>query len=211
MKKLQNTLGILVILLLLFNAIIVIKYNNEKKKYQILMENFSVLSIKESRQSNTLKKFAIFQQNIESGLFPDIKLKEAKGKRIINFSSILKSNDPVLFFRFKETNCDACIQEAMIMLHEIPSSYSPSVKIVILCSYSNVRQFYAFANEEKEEFEVYNVDSLPLYIDKLENPYFFVMNQDMRIRNIFIPLKDDSQYTKDYLKCVTNKYWPQPM
>lgn len=206
MKSKKTYLIILLILTALVIVILFFKLDKLKETYRNLYIEFSVLSIKESRDSNTLEEYSLLQQDSESRPLMDIELKDAKTKNTVQLSSLLKKDCPVLFFRFKETNCDACILQAIRMLKEI-KVHSPKENIVILCGYKNVRYFYAYANEEKNDFGVYNIDSLPLPIDKSDNPYFFIMTNDRVIRNIFIPLKNNRQYTQDYLKCMADKYW----
>ncbi|WP_459684801.1 hypothetical protein [Viscerimonas tarda] len=48
---------------------------------------------------------------------------------------------------------------------------------------------------------------MPITLDEQEQPYFFILNGNLSMRNVFIPTKEDSNYTADYLDCLGHKYW----
>ena len=205
MKKLIFLLVAFVLLLLAFNVVILNKYKKTLAESELLIDRYNDLSAREARESSILKKQAILQQVAETMLLSDIEFKSPKNNSNVKLSALLKSGNPKLFFRFKETDCDACVQSSLRLIEET-TAHMPRSEIVILSGYKNARQFYAYA--EQQLISVYNADNLPTVLDEQEQPYFFVMDSNLRMQNVFIPTKEDVNYTADYLNCVSHKYWP---
>lgn len=207
MKKLVYLLTIFVIVLLGFNVILLKKHQEIKAQNMLLIDKYNKLSVRELRTSSILKKNIIFHHAAEAAYCPDIQLKKPKTNSDLKLSALVNnSNEPLLFFRFKETDCDACVQQALKLLKKI-TEQSPGRRITILSGYKNVRQFYAYADNESKSFDIYNVDELPVIPETQESPYFFVLNGDLAMKNVFVPMKGDMEFTVDYLECISQKYW----
>jgi len=206
MKKSKYFAGGVIVVILLLNVFLLYKFQQLKVQLATLNYQYNEISIKELRVSSMLKESMFLQQITESELLPDVQLTDSKTQKNIPITSLNKERQPVLFFRFKESHCDACTQSAIRILREIAPHFPPG-GIAILAGYTNVRQFYAFATAEKMNIKVYNIADLPLHIDKQEKPWFFVLTPEGRMQNVFVPVKGDEQHTKKYLQCITNKYW----
>ena len=200
-KSIQILIGILVIC----NIIASIKYYRLKNEAIDIAEKFSTIQIKEERISQKLKTYTMYQQALEGICIPAIQIQNSQKE--INFLSELKLHDdePTLCFRFKDTHCDACVQQAVRILNEI-SSFIPN-KIILLSGYKNFTHFTAFESCQKEEITTYNIKDIPEWeIESLDQSDFFVCHNG-RIHNIFIPIKEDDSYTIDYIHTLLHKYW----
>ncbi|GHV27011.1 hypothetical protein FACS1894176_08460 [Bacteroidia bacterium] len=206
MKKNVLFLVIAVIVLLLLNTLLLYKYKQQEKKQWELRSQIYQLSDKESVESGQLKQAILLQQASEALLCPDVAITNPKSQEIETLRSLLKKNQPILFFRFKETDCDACVQNATKTLSEIAEHF-PDIDIIILSGYGNVRQFYAYAQTKKHSLGIYNVNHFPIPVEEQEVPYFFVVTPELKIQNIFIPDKADPTFTTKYLDCMMKKYW----
>lgn len=171
-----------------------------------LINNYNELSIKELRTSSILKNNMLLQYISESILDPEIELRSPIEKNSTRISDLIKDKKVLLFFRFKENDCDACIQKGLELLKKTKNQLH-NQRIIILSGYKNVSQFYAYAKSENILLEIYNVDVLPIPIDNQNNPYFFILNERLEMKNIFIPMKEDMKLTADYLDCIKDKYW----
>jgi hypothetical protein len=198
-------LGIVIILLLIFNSVIAYKYNANKKELAIV-NRFSELQVKENHNANSLKKAIMLQQLSEAIPCVDIEIKDAETQKTVFLHSLLEKDKPLLFFRFKESYCDACVEQSILLLTDM-SKYFPENRILILSGYANVRQFYAYAQTYKKHFKVFNIDVLPIAAEDQDSPYFFVLTQDMKFQNIFIVNKEDIGLTSEYLHYMGHKYW----
>jgi hypothetical protein len=200
MRSFTYILGALVLLLLVLNIVILIKHKENKEESQLLFEQYNEVSAK----GIMLKQQGAFQQAAEAVVLPDMELKSPKDNSRIKLSSLLKDGHPKLFFRFRETDCDACVQHSLDLIKEAANRI-PGEDIIILSGYKNVRQFYAYTKTQK--LSTYNIEDQSLPLDTQEQPYFFIIADHARIQNVFVPLKGDKGYTADYLSMMKNKYW----
>jgi hypothetical protein len=199
-------LWIIIGLLLALNSIVLYRYYHSQEKLQEISYQMNELSIKELRESFILKQAMMFQQMSEAVSCKDVKLQDAKTRKTIALFSLFKGNNALLFFRFKENDCDACVEKSVKLLEKM-SGYFPANGIVILSGYGNVRQFYAYAQSKKKQFRILNTETFPVAAENQEQPYFFVVTPDLKIQNVFIVNKGDSQFTGDYLHNIEHKYW----
>jgi hypothetical protein len=204
MKK--NILLISIILLLIFNSVLLYKYKQQGKRNGNLLVQLEQQSTQKG-EFEDLKQIILLQQRSEAYPCTDVEMKNPKTKENVSLYSLLKQDKPTLFFRFKENDCDACVQSATQILTDIAEHFL-EIDMVILSGYGNARQFYAYAQAENHQMSIYNVDHLPLPVDKQEVPYFFILTSELRIQNVFIPNKSDPVLTTKYLDVIQEKYWP---
>lgn len=116
---------------------------------------------------------------------------------------------PKLIYRFSELHCDSCI------IHEFENLRRKIVKeeldqnnIIILCYYEDPRNLNIFKRINKlQNFEIFNLMNNnigDLVIDSMGVPYFFVIDNELKIDNTFIPLKEANQRTNNYLEKVSS-------
>lgn len=192
-------------ILLVCNIYIGIKYDKLRHEANIISEKYASLFIKEERISQKLKTFSILQQTMEGCDIPNVMIKNSDKESLLLSSLPQNATDAVLCFRFKETHCDACIQNTIRLLNEISTSLQG--KIAILCGYTNFIHFAAFESKQNKNIAIYNVENITcLDIDKIEQSYFFII-QNGKIHNIFIPLKEDNKYIHEYIHILLHKYW----
>ncbi len=195
------------LLLLLLNMILLYKDSENNILLKNITEKYNEIAVRELRESEILKKNMLIQYATGSTQLPDIQLENFQTKNKIAFSSLSKETKPSLFFRFKESHCDLCVQKMFETFKEI-SDHFPCNHITVLCGYDNLRQFHAFAaSSENANFHIYNIERLPVFIDDIDKPYLFTLSPDMKMHDVFIPIKEIPDYTIDYLDCLKMKYW----
>jgi hypothetical protein len=199
-------LWIIIGLLLVLNSTVLYRYYRSLEKLQEISWQVNEFSVKELRESSILKRTVMFQQMSEAVSCREVKLQDAETRKTVTSQSLLKGNSALLFFRFKENDCDACVEKSVDLLEKI-SGYFPANGIVILSGYGNVRQFYAYVQSKKKQFRILNTETLPVAAENQEQPYFFVVTPDLKIQNVFIVNKGDSQFTGEYLHNIGHKYW----
>ena len=205
MKK-NVLLWAVIALLLVLNLIALYRYRQSQIELQTVSYRINELSVKEARESSVLKKFMLLQQVSEGVSCKEMEIQDAKTKETITMASLFKNNDALLFFRFKENDCDACVSKSVRLLEDM-SEHFPANGIVILSGYGNVRQFYAYAQSKERHFRVFNAGALPVDAENQEQPYFFVVTPDLKIQNVFIVSKEDEKMTSSYLHVISHKYW----
>ncbi len=153
---------------------------------------------------NVMRQTMMLQQRSESTPFGEVKVKRITEIGNIPFKTLIQK-EPYLCFRFKETDCDACINRTTKLLTELAPHFPQ--KIMVLSGYANMRQFYAFAQTYKDYFSVFNVDTLPVAAENQSQPYFFIVTPDMRIQNVFILTDEIWEATSEYIHNMEHKYW----
>jgi hypothetical protein len=206
MKK-NVFLWIIAILLLLFNLNLLYKYKQQKNNINDLTDNIVQIADDKKIEITQLKETILIQQRSEAYPCTDVEMKNPKTKENVSLHSLLKQDKPVLFFRFKENDCDACVRNATQILSDIAEHF-PEIDLAILSGYGNVRQFYAYVQAENHQLNIYNVDHLPLPVDEQDVPYFFILTPELKMQNVFIPDKSDPMLTAQYLDVMQKKYWP---
>lgn len=181
------------------------KYKQMENAASIIADKYSAISVKEERISNKLKTYTLIQQAMENTEVPPIAVKNISKESFMLSDLDTSSSAPTLCFRFKETHCDACIQHAIRMLNECTATI-PN-RIIVLSGYSNFTHFAAFESSQNQNISTYNIEEIPCWeVDGIEQSYFFILHQG-RIHNLFIPLKEDNNYTDNYIHTLLHKYW----
>ena len=194
-------------LLVVFNIYVSVIYYRLKKEAMNITDKYSTIQIKEERKSQKLKTYAMFQQTLEGISVPPLKVQNSQKEIMYQSEIVTDTNKPTLCFRFKDTHCDACVQQAVRILNEI-SALIPD-EIILLSGYRNFTHFAAFGSCQKEKISTYNVKDIPSWeIDSLDQSYFFVLYND-HIHNVFMPLKEDNNYTVEYIHTLLHKYWKE--
>lgn len=201
----KTVLYIFTVSLVVLNLSLIYRYDKLKQASTLIADEYGHVLVKEKRVSNKMKKYSIFQQAMEGYKIPEIIIKNEE-KDSLSFSSLFCDyTNPVLCFRFKDTHCDACIQHAIRMLNSISPKISH--QIIVLSGYTNFRQFKAFESSQRGKLKTYNIEDISCWdIDNIEQSYFFIL-KDGKIHNVFIPLKEDDNYTQDYINTLIHKYW----
>lgn len=201
MKMVTWVLAAGFVLVVAFNFILLNKYKQEREANVYIAEKQEKVSANEL----TLQENMLFQYAAEVTPCPDVVLKNPKTKGEQKLSELVEGKEPKLFFRFKETDCDVCIQKALRLLKEITTEF-PDLPVTILSGYANTRQFYAYANSENKSYEIYNIGSFPVILEEQDKPYFFVLNGSLTMENVYIFTQENNRLSREYLKCMMHKY-----
>ena len=203
--KFKYLLYTVLAIFIISNVYLLIKLIKTEQTLEYITEKYTLLSIKEERSSFHLKNNANIQHRMEQIPLPEVSIKNVKNKEDITLKTLCKEDSILVFFRFKETHCDACIQSTLNLLKKFLSEHE-IFNIIILSGYANIRQFSAFAQSQSNKMKVYNVENIPWQVDEIDEPYFFVVTKGKYVNNVFIPLKEDNIYTENYINMLLNKY-----
>lgn len=170
-------------------AVIFIYLNNDIDK--------SKLSVKEVSQLYLINQ-DINNENLGYKL-PDIQLQFG------SLSSFIKNrNKPILIFRIKETHCNTCVQHALNILSEVFDDNMENIMIV--GSYTLTRNLKIVLNQKLKTDCIIQNETSKIFankeLERYESPYFFILHQNMRISNIFMPDLTFPKLEEQYLKGV---------
>ena len=113
----------------------------------------------------------------------------------------------MLIFRYSELNCGICIEEQINNLNQCPESMKN--KILLFTTYETHEYMLRFKRANKISFPIFNLSKKSNNeLEDIGLPYLFVLSEcNMRINNMFVPLKEIPQLTEFYLKEIEKKYF----
>ena len=136
----------------------------------------------------------------------DIRIQSLEGDTI--YFSQLFENEYKLVFCYSELNCSTCVEKEFENLKKISSEIGVN-NIIILASYTNIRDLSVFMRVNDNKFPVYKINNnkLGLLIDKYDSPYLFVTNRNMIANQIFLPLKEIPLLSDMYYNVIKTRYF----
>ena len=111
------------------------------------------------------------------------------------------SGRKTLVYNFTQMQCKMCIESQVEALKAIFGDDTTSV--VLLANTTNYRNIQVFSHTHNIKFPIYKLDEpLNLPPDTLMIPYFLLVDEDLRIANAFITMKERMNYSIHYLKSM---------
>lgn len=137
---------------------------------------------------------------------PDMTLLD-KDRNAIKLSALLNGEDKVVF-KFSSTNCSSCIQHSFSSVRKLMGKLAKD-KLIIIADNSNRRELQALVNSLSLSLPVYlTEDTVFHYILEKENvPFFFVIREDLRMKDLFIPMKELPDLSDLYYRIIWKKYF----
>ena len=126
-----------------------------------------------------------------------------RGKRVSNFDSLLLvTNKPLLVFRIHQNNCNDCVSQSLIHIHELSTQNDNlPFNLVVSTNYRSVDLLRQDFNLKL--LPVRYDDMIDLELDYTAQPYFLLVDQEGRVSNMFVPEYDMMGLFKAYLKSVS--------
>jgi hypothetical protein len=121
-----------------------------------------------------------------------------------HLAQLFKDDSPVLVYRFEEAQCQSCVVYGMSQLDAF--LIETPVNTAVFANYSNHGSF-RMANKvinKKGNIPFYNVDSLGV-LDNLRVPYFFILEKDLSVQDVFVPEKAFPDLTNQYFSAIKHK------
>ncbi len=122
-------------------------------------------------------------------------------------SQILDSiiDEAKLIFRYSNLHCHSCIDKQLDLLNRYTDSIDDG-RIILFAYYQNVRDRFLFTRSNHIRFNTYSVKSLDIPFEELQFPYFFVLDKNLKINDSFLPTKEDTMLTINYLSIISSKF-----
>lgn len=196
-KKTINILLLILFILLITGAFLILDRKN------LIEKNQKISSINHMLNSNI---FSLNETLKIAYLSDDLLLENVEivsvNKQVLHLHSVL-DRKPTLLFIIPEVNCESCIDRGIEKLKDFLSQID-NKKAIVLASYKNFRDFYAFSRVANLNCEIYNFKqgSLNLPADKLIKPYFFVVKPNLRIEKLFVPIKSFNHPIDNYFEII---------
>jgi peroxiredoxin len=140
-------------------------------------------------------------QSEEYTLSPETVIRDEDGQ-LLSFNDIFGNDEYVLVFRFSEMHCDICINQHFMMFKELSSKINLN-KLVLLSSYSNTKKIKILKHTHKLDFRIFNImDDIGIPMEKVNNPYFFVVNKNLECHRFFTAIKENPELTISCVKAI---------
>ncbi|GAB6013570.1 hypothetical protein [Viscerimonas tarda] len=203
-----NTFLILIIILLLvINAFIFVRFYQYKKQAPT---GDAISYDQESNEEDELHSYKVnFTTNILNSNFQldSIMIKDPLNNIIPMKEAFGCEQKQMLVCRFSELYCESCVDFALQLFRHWTDSIGVE-NVLFLGAYRNNRIF----NRTKplygiQNMNVYNVSELNIPVEERGYPYYFILNYDLTISNVFIPDKATPSITNNYLKMINKRYF----
>lgn len=137
---------------------------------------------------------------------PDFPLMDRTGKKV--FFSHLMEKEKKLVFRISSNNCSSCIDFTVGYLKSI-LKIIPQDKIVVIVEGNGKRDLKAFANSLHLELPLYYIveNTFQGFLEKENLPFFFMSSSELRVEDLFIPIKEIPEHTEYYFRTISKKYF----
>ncbi len=163
--------------------------NIQKKQLQSLMYNDSL-------------RINLTKPNIDKSL----KLWDEKDDEIVLEQLV---NTPKLIYTFSKLSCHSCIENEFTLLKKFADKIGQE-NIILILNYSDINNMYRFKRiNELERFKVYNCKNNYFHLKlTLENiPYYFIIENDLIIKALFVPDKSLNNLTQWYFNLIKIRYF----
>ena len=117
---------------------------------------------------------------------------------LVSLSELVKDESRV-FFRFSMTQCNSCVESQLEIISDICKDLSRL--IIIVGREDNLRKVAILIKKYGINSQLYKLTTthLPLPVDSLRKPYFYVLDNGMIPQNIFIPNKKFPNLSISYI------------
>ena len=183
---------VIILMLVLINILILVKFFKRSNTIEQAIENY--LSIKE--------QYKLLSRSMDYMVAITV---QSEGKVID--TEIIDSMDLAskIFLRFDTKSCQTCINKIQYSLNTVKNKIKN--KIIIIGSFTTKNEYEYYKMNFFKEFIVIDLEEKSLtnsIIEKNKQPYFFTIDDNNKIRNIFVPDKNFLFLTDTYLKNITS-------
>jgi hypothetical protein len=187
-------------ILLVESMFMVYSYNHKEDKKQTRNADDSYAKVLVDNMS-FLRPFEL--QSERYILSPETVIRDEDGQ-LLSFNDIFGDDEFVLVFRFSEMHCDICINQHFMMFNELSTKINLN-KLVLLSSYSNTKKIKILKHAHKLDFRIFNImNDISIPMEKINNPYFFVVNKNLECYRFFTAIKENPELTISCVKAILN-------
>lgn len=121
--------------------------------------------------------------------------------------SKLASAKPKLVLCYSELNCNICVDSALLYFNSFASSVSLN-NTILLVEYNTPNYLSRFVrlNNIKTD-NIYRIFSEPESPLANDQPFLFILDSDMRMKDVFYPLKEYPELSAMYYTTIKKKYF----
>lgn len=137
----------------------------------------------------------------------ELSVKDSSGRVFLLREVFMNNQERILVCRFSESHCESCVNFSIQAFRQWADSIGKN-NVLFLGNYRNNK----LLNQTKplygiHRLNVYNLPTLNIPAEELGYPYYFVLNSDLTITDVFVPDKVAPGTVNDYLKMINKRYF----
>lgn len=189
--KRGNRVNLIIVALILLNFALLYRLLSSNKYIDELQQAISVINENQ-----------VIARGQKDKLFSDVELSFIDwGKKLNDFDSLLLKKKSLLVLRVHPNNCNECVSQSLVYINRlIAKGDDLPFDLLVSTSYENLdllRQDF-----DLKFMSIKFTKRLELELDFTSKPYFFVVNPDGRISNLFVPEYDMMELFIAYLNSI---------
>lgn len=206
MKKNITYYGLVFLLLInIFLVSLIFMKNRDISLLNIKISEFEATDKYTSLKiEHCLKVVKLMQKANQISLPPELTLQNENGNNV--HLSNLVGKKPKLVFRYTQLNCNICIDSQMGFIKEFVNKYGYD-KLIMISNYKYKKNIYQFKTLNNINNEIFNVEILDSALDRLNIPYYFILNKVCQPTIFHFPDKNFPENTKEYFKSIEDQYF----
>lgn len=200
-KSTQIILICVAFCLLLFNIgmLTVVKaHKDELTSANHRLEDLEKIDLKyDVTTESILSRFKYEQYSI-----PNSYIYEGSDKnKLIPILSI--ANQPKLVLGFNQNMCRPCVEGVFACVKEVFPDFGTNLDIVCI---ADIEQRFKNDYYGMKVISFFQKEDFPLY-EILRDPYFFILDEELSVKQLFISSAVTPELTKEYLKIIKERYF----
>ena len=189
------------------NILLLFRINKLKEQCFIYNEKYNLAK----KDANKVTQYEFFMQtSIENNDFrlnQEIIVKDSIGREIPIRDLFNNTEDYILVCRFSERYCTDCNSNAIAELRKLNDAVMTK-NITLFCLYDTDKGLNLMKHSYGiKGMRVYNSPGFNIPAEKKSYPYYFVMDNTLRVFDVFFPDKYNPEITEKYFKLITEKYF----
>jgi hypothetical protein len=178
-------------------------YKMHKRKEHVIAEKSKIVNEKYNNLQN--KYFHEIEDNSHP-INPEMRISSISEDTLL--IKDISSENPKLIFYFSGLTCKSCIETELLRLKEKVKNIGAE-NIVLLAAYENVRSLFLLCKENGVNYPSFIIheNSFDLNADQQQLPYYFILTDELWMKDFFIVDQNAPEITDVYLDIVFSKYF----
>jgi len=180
-----------------------------RKNSKLSVANDNIAFLSSSLQNATtreeLLKNTIVNSSKTNGFLIDRDLKIALSDTTLSIGKFINGNKKLVFYSPLDY-CSSCVENELLRLNSVAEKYGHD-QILVIFKKIEKRDAYLLYSSKKVKYAIASLDggalNLPVSNDDL--PIIFIINEDLKVSDYFIPYKNMDSLTDEFITSIITK------
>ena len=136
----------------------------------------------------------------------DVMVKDVNNTIIPLLDTFERGQKQLLICRFSQSHCESCVDFSIQFLKERIDIIGRNNLIFLGNHRNNFIFFKTVTMYDIHDLRVYNCPTINIQAEELGFPYYFVLNSDLQISNVFVPDKSEPHIANEYLENIGKRF-----